>query len=102
MQVRYGEAAAEEVQSIIRYLRERSPLVSKRFALELDALVGKLAVHPLFGYPVDDFFRKAELRTLPWSLVYRYDEDREIIWIMIVRHRLLRPTYGKDRRIPEE
>lgn len=101
MEVRYVEAAAEEVRSAIGYLQHRSPLAARRFTLELEALVGKLREHPELGYSVDDVLRKAAFRTLPWSLVYRHDETRRILWILIVRHRLLRPSYGLERRIPE-
>lgn len=102
MEVRYVEAAAEEVRAAIEYLQDRSPLAARRFVLELEALVGKLRIHPRFGYPVDEVLRKAPFRTLPWALVYRHDEAKRILWIVIVRHHLLRPSYGLRRRIPEQ
>ena len=102
MQVRYIDEAIDDVHEILDFLRDRSPSTANRFAHELEALAAKLLMYPEFGYRAGKSHRKAALGRLPWSVVYRVDAARAMIWIVVVRHRLLRPSFGMDRQIPGE
>ena len=102
MEIRYIEDAIGDVRETIAYLEERSPLTARRFELELEGVVAKLARHPEFGFPVGDLFRKALFRTLPWSVVHRIDRQNSAIWVVVVRHRLLHPSLGMGRNLPPD
>ena len=101
MEVRYIDEAIDDVREILDYLEDRSPQAAERFELELKKLVTKVGKHPEFGFPVRRTLRKVALRGLPWSVVYRIDNARSTVWIVVVRHRMLRPSYGMERRIPD-
>jgi plasmid stabilization system protein ParE len=106
MQVRYTDEAIDDVQEILDYLSDRSPTTASRFEMELVALTAKLGKHPEIGYPVGSLgvriYRKAEFRSLPWSVVYWTDAVQEKIWIVVVRHRSRHPSYGMKRGVPSD
>jgi len=100
MQVLYTDEAIEDVREILDYLSDRSPATARRFEMELGALTAKISKYPEIGFPVEGAkrsYRKAELRSLPWSVVYWTDAVRETTWVVIVRHRSRHPSYGMKR-----
>jgi plasmid stabilization system protein ParE len=102
MEIRYHEGAARDIRSARGYLQDRSPVTARKFKAELKALVEKLAEHPGIGFPVGKKFRKAALRTLPWSVIYLPDEVEGILWVMIVRHQAQDSSFGLERRLSSE
>ncbi|RYD47611.1 MAG: type II toxin-antitoxin system RelE/ParE family toxin [Verrucomicrobiaceae bacterium] len=100
MGIRYVREALGDIREALEYLSDRSPLAAERFSRELAELLEKIAQHPNFGYPFGSSYRKAAMRSLPWAVVYRTDEEG-IVWVMIVRHERRHPSYGMKRELPD-
>ena len=100
-EIRYLREALGDIREALEYLGDRSPLAAERFSRDLVELLEKVSQHPNFGYPFGPFYRKAAMRSLPWSVVYRTDEEEGVLWIVIVRHDRRHPSYGMKRERPD-
>lgn len=101
MEIRYAKEALEDIREALEYLNDRSPSAAERFSRDLSELLAKTSRHPDFGYPFRGIYRKAAMRSLPWSVIYRTDTQNGILWVVIVRHDCRHPSYGMKRRLPD-
>lgn len=94
------ELAINDVREIVDWLEVESEIVSKGFVREFRTAVAFVAKHPLAGHPCGGF-RRWNLHRYPFHFLYLVSEERDELWIMVVRHDARHPSHGLQRRIPE-
>ncbi len=94
------ELAVGDVREIAGWLERESPQAARGFAAEFKAAVDFVAKHPLAGHPCGKF-RRWNLRRYPVHFLYLQSDEKNEIWVMVVRHDARHPSYGLLRRPPE-
>ena len=91
MKLRYTRRAAAELQEVLAYLEERSPLGAHHVQARIQAVVDLLLRHPRAGQLTSNRrLRRLVVSPYPYLLFYEATEDR--IVIHGVRHAARRPT----------
>lgn len=94
----HSEAANEYLAATQYYLAYASPLVAAAFVGEVEAAIQTLLASPT-TWPVieEPQIRRYLLRRFPYSLYYRWEQERDRISIYAVMHSSRRPGYWRDR-----
>jgi len=90
----HPEADAEAREAMLWY-EERSFLAADNFLSELDHYREHITTHPLAGHPCYGVYRRLNLKTFPFALIYRPDGDS--IYLIAVMHEKRHPDYWKHR-----
>ena len=91
MRVRYAALAADEVERILAYLHERSPLAADRVRLRLLEIERLLGQFPLVGVPMRlRWLRRIPVREHPYIVFYEaWASD---VMVLAVRHSARDPS----------
>jgi plasmid stabilization system protein ParE len=85
MRLRYTRPALRDLNEILDYIADRSPMGASKVHARLKAVIDLLMEHPRAGAPTDDpDIRRIVALPYPYLLYYQVD-DEEII-IHAVRH----------------
>jgi len=90
----HPDAERELYEAAARYELEISEL-GRRFADEVERVVGLILEHPEIGARLDDNLRHFVLRRFPFSVVYA--ATTELIYIIAIAHGSREPGYWQLR-----
>jgi plasmid stabilization system protein ParE len=88
-------AAQAEAEAAARYYAERNPGAAVAFTRELDVAIGEIEQSPHSFLRHVHGTHRILLRSYPFALVYRFDQER--ILILAVAHGSRRPGYWAAR-----
>jgi plasmid stabilization system protein ParE len=95
-EVRYHEAAHEELLGELGYLELRKRGLGRRFLGEVRRAEALIAQFPLAGEEIVPGIRKRPLRKFRYSLFYALDENGNVL-ILAVAHQSRQPGYWIGR-----
>jgi plasmid stabilization system protein ParE len=95
MRVTYHPQVRQDVLEASERYHAISPRLAAAFIAELKATIAKAGENPLRFHPVDQGFRRANLKRFPYHILY--DVKAASIRVMIVRHHSRHPQFGLDR-----
>ncbi len=90
MNVQFTAAARAEALEAFDYYFERSEPAARRFLECLEAATHWLSEHPATGKPLSPRTRRYLMKTFPYLVVYRIEQDA--LWIIGVVHEKRDPT----------
>jgi plasmid stabilization system protein ParE len=100
MRVLLHDQALRDVRGILEWLDKDSSRASEGFLEEFTKSAGFIAAHPDAGHPSGKF-RRWNSKRFPFHFLYLAPDDRDEIWIMVVRHDSRHPSYGVSCCLPE-
>lgn len=94
----HSEAADEYLAATRYYLDHASPLVAAAFVAEIEAAIQTLLTAPT-TWPIieEPQIRRYLLKRFPYSVYYRWEPERERIFIYAVMHFSKLPGYWRHR-----
>jgi plasmid stabilization system protein ParE len=95
MRVIFEPQAEDEILEAGAYYRDRSADAARRFAGDIEALIGMLVQFPRVGSPVAHEARRVLLSNFPYQLIYRIEGDE--IRVYAVAHLKRKPRYWMGR-----
>lgn len=95
MRVVFEPQAEDEIIEAGSYYRDRSADAARRFADDVQALIGMLLQFPRVGLPVARDARRVLLSNFPYQFIYRI--EGEDIGVYAVAHLKRRPRYWMGR-----
>ena len=78
------------------YALER-PGLGAEFVEEVARVLAVLRRNPWLGQRLDDTYRRVLMRTFPYFLMYRLDDEKKLIRVSVVGHQRRRPGFWRDR-----
>ena len=97
MVVRLHPEALAEYTEAIGFYEERATGLGREFFDEVQRVLRLVRDSPGVGSPLEPPFRRAYCRRFPFAVVYREDEDDQVLWVHAVMHLRRRPGYWKGR-----
>jgi toxin ParE1/3/4 len=97
MEVVYHPLVQRDVEEVLSYYRQVSSRLADEFHEELRSVINQAADNPLKFPPVDQNFRRANLKRFPYHILYDVSPDR--LRVMLVRHHKRHPRYGLSRKL---
>ncbi len=92
MEIVYHPLVQRDVEEVLAYYQNISGRLADEFHDELRSVINEAAENPLKFPPVDQNFRRANLKRFPYHVVYDVSPDR--LRVMLVRHHKRHPRYG--------
>jgi plasmid stabilization system protein ParE len=92
----HPEALAEDAE-VVGFYEEQATGLGREFFDEVQRVLGVIEDNPRLGSPFDDPFRRAYCRRFPFAVIYREDQDNEVLWVQAVMHLRRGPGYWKSR-----
>lgn len=77
------------------YEAEGGPKLAKRFVDDVEATVQGIQMNPLRHHFGTSGLRRAQLRTFPYHVLYKVDDNG--VRVLVLRHDRRRPSYGLGR-----
>jgi plasmid stabilization system protein ParE len=98
-QVRFTDAAIQDLGRLREFLRTRNPAAAQRAVAAIKEAIRKLGRQPQIGRPADDFppeFRELviEFGDSGYVAVYRYEKGAPVV-VLAIRHQK-EAGYGAD------
>lgn len=91
MKLRYTRRAAAELEEVLAYIEERSPLGARRVQARIQAITNLLLEHPKAGQLTSNGrLRRMVASPYPYLIFYELTEDQ--IVVHGVRHAARRPS----------
>jgi len=95
MRVIFEPQAEDEILEAGAYYRDRSAAAARRFASDIEALIGMLLQFPRVGSPVAHEARRVLLSNFPYQFIYRIEGEE--IRVYAVAHLKRKPRYWMGR-----
>jgi plasmid stabilization system protein ParE len=89
-----------EVIANERWYAQRSPSAAVAFIAEVDRALTQIGEAPKAWPPYRRGTRRYLLHRFPFSVVYRIDEDDDVVYVVAVAHAKQRPEYWRRRKKP--
>jgi plasmid stabilization system protein ParE len=94
----HSEAADEYLAATRYYLDHASTLVAAAFVAEVEDAIKTLLASPTTWPAIEEpRIRRYLLKRFPYSLYYRWDEERNRVSIYALMHFSQRPGYWRNR-----
>ena len=93
--VQFLPLARKELKATGAFYNLQRPNLGNRFADEANRIYGMIAINPQFGHPIDQGYRRANLKTFPYYFAYIVRKEK--VLIAAVAHSSRRPNYWIDR-----
>lgn len=86
--ISYAPRASSDVQRLVDFLAESDPSAAAQTAELIVSAVEALQHHPLLGRPVESGFRELVISRgrSGYLALYRYDEARDRVLVLTIRH----------------
>jgi len=95
MEVVYHPLVQQDVAEVLAYYHKVSERLANEFHDELRSMINEASENPLKFPPVEQGFRRVNLKRFPYHVLYEVRPDE--IRVMLVRHHKRHPRYGLDR-----
>lgn len=96
MEIVYHPLVRRDVEEVLAYYQKVSERLADEFHDELRSVINEAAENPLKFPPVDQNFRRANLKRFPYHVLFDLSPDR--LRVMLVRHHKRHPRYGLLRK----
>lgn len=96
MEIVYHPLVRRDVEEVLAYYQKVSERLADEFHDELRSEINEAAENPLKFPPVDQNFRRANLKRFPYHVLFDLSPDR--LRVMLVRHHKRHPRYGLLRK----
>jgi len=87
--------ADKDIQAIFDRYDEISGKTAQNFREDLETALTKISNFPSMGHPDPTGFSRVNLKRYPYHVLY--EEHRDIVRVMVVRHDKRGGTFGSDR-----
>lgn len=96
----HSKAAEEYLAATQYYLEHASPLVAAAFVAEVEAAIQILLAAPTRWPAIEEpQIRRYLLTRFPYSIYYRWENERDRVTIYAVMHTSRRPGYWRERLV---
>ncbi len=96
MEIVYHPLVQRDAEGVLAYYHKVSERLAVEFHDEPPSVINEAAENPLKFPPVDQSFRRANLKRFPYHVLYDVSPDR--LRVMLVRHHKRHPRYGVSRK----
>jgi plasmid stabilization system protein ParE len=93
--VRFHPEARAELRAAVQFYETQARGLGRDLALQVRAVVDRLADLPASGSPAEGEVRRAILMRFPFSVVYRVSDEG--IQVVAVMHQRQQPGYWRSR-----
>ena len=97
MKQRFNELASRDVRSITHFYAQERRSLAVSFVEELYGSVLLLIANPQLGQRISKNYRRLLLPRFPYMLIYRIEQETDLIRIIAVCHQRRRPGYWTNR-----
>ncbi|MEX0661113.1 MAG: type II toxin-antitoxin system RelE/ParE family toxin [Balneolaceae bacterium] len=92
----HPEAEQEFIQSI-DYYEERSPNLGYDFSTEVYSAIQRIIAYPKTWPFIEADIRRTLVKKYPYGILYHYNEENDVVFIVAVMHLHRGPDYWKTR-----
>ncbi len=90
-----SDAAKGELEQAINWYNDQVPNLGRRFALEVDRSVKRMAKYPGFHPEITPGIYRGLVKVFPYGIIYSFDQSG--IKIIAIAHLHRYPNYWKSR-----
>ena len=82
-----------DVSEACKWYEDQQPGLARKFLNEIDHYLDLIAENPLqFAIRFSERYRFAVLKIFPYFIVYRIEEDRDLVYVISVFHTSRKPV----------
>lgn len=98
MDVIYHRLINRDLRTALDYYESEGGLkLGDRFFEDVERTVTKIEANPKGFHFSDGGLRRAALKSFPYHFLYEYEEEKDVVWILVLRHDHRHPSYGLKR-----